>query len=310
MTDQTTLSKTITTLSKQKMSRKDIARKLNITEWQVRKVLMNKLESKTDKQKNPSTFVSRKVKRLFYDIETSYNIVKSWKIGYNIILNPEHIIQERAIICMCYKWEGENTVHSIHWDDGNDARIIQKFIELAIEADELIGHNADQYDAKFLMTRAIKHGIQGLPKYNSYDTLEKAKKYFMFNSNKLDYIAQYLELGKKAEHEGLSMWDKVILEKDEKALNCMINYCKQDVLLAEKVFNKLRLYTETNNNNAVLATGKKYACNNCGSMSVKLQKTYATKTGMIKRIVKCGDCRQQYLLSDKEYKNIIPNNKD
>ena len=41
---------------------------------------------------------SFKPKRLFYDIETSYNIVKSWRIGFNINLNMEDIIQERAII--------------------------------------------------------------------------------------------------------------------------------------------------------------------------------------------------------------------
>lgn len=304
MTNNTkqSLSKKIEMLSKQKMSRKNIAKLLNITEWRVRKELSKKVSTPTT---TPTpTFSPRKIKRLFYDIETSYNIVKSWKIGYNIILNPEHIIQERAIICMCYKWEGEDTVHSICWDDGDDYAIVEKFIELALQADELVGHNADQYDAKFLMTRAIKHGLQGLPKYNSYDTLEKAKKYFMFNSNKLDYIAQYLGLGKKMGHEGLGMWDKIILDKDPVALQTMVKYCKQDVILAEKIFNKLRLYTETNNNNAVLSTGKKHACNNCGSTNILLEKTYPTKTGMIKRIVKCSDCKQQYLLSDKEYSNI------
>ena len=54
-----------------------------------------------------ATLQPLKPKRLFYDIETSYNIVKSWRIGYNINLNMEDIIQERAIITIAYKWEGE-----------------------------------------------------------------------------------------------------------------------------------------------------------------------------------------------------------
>ena len=67
-----------------------------------------------------------KPKRLFYDIETSYNIVKSWRIGYNINLNMEDIIQERAIITIAYKWEGKEDVTVLSWDKGCDKKIIDK----------------------------------------------------------------------------------------------------------------------------------------------------------------------------------------
>ena len=55
-------------------------------------------------------FQPLKPKRLFYDIETSYNIVKAWRAGYNLTITPEDIIHERAIISICYKWEGEEDV--------------------------------------------------------------------------------------------------------------------------------------------------------------------------------------------------------
>ena len=52
-------------------------------------------------------------KRLFYDIETSPNIGFFWGAGYKVNISHDNIIKERAIICICYKWEGQDTVHSI-----------------------------------------------------------------------------------------------------------------------------------------------------------------------------------------------------
>ncbi len=59
-------------------------------------------------------------KRLFYDIETSFNVGVFWRTGYNLTINPGDIIHERAIICICYKWEGEDEIHSLTWSRFGD----------------------------------------------------------------------------------------------------------------------------------------------------------------------------------------------
>ncbi len=51
-------------------------------------------------------------RRLFFDIEVSPNIVFSWRAGYNLNIDPDNIIEERKIICVCWKWEGKDEVHS------------------------------------------------------------------------------------------------------------------------------------------------------------------------------------------------------
>jgi len=244
-------------------------------------------------------------KRLFYDIETSYNIVKSWRVGYNLTVQPSDIIHERAIICLSYKWEGEDKVHSIRWNKGCDKNIVTEFVKLMFEADELVGHNIDRYDTKWLMTRAIKHNIQVLPKYNSYDTLKKAKSKFNFNSNKLDYIAKFLGLGGKYEHPGMSMWDKIILYNDPEAMAEMVFYCEKDVLLTEEVYNRLKVYTEHNIHHGVLNNKPKFTCPNDGSTNVELVKTTVTKTGVIKRLMKCNDCGQMFYLSNTQYLKFL-----
>jgi len=76
-----------------------------------------------------------KRKRLFFDIETSPNVGFFWSAGYKLNITPDSIIQERAIICICYKWEDEKEVYFLQWDSKqNDKRMLQSFIEVAKSA--------------------------------------------------------------------------------------------------------------------------------------------------------------------------------
>ena len=283
-----------------------LARRLNIKDFDL---CGQAIREVTYELRNNEPFINDKriIKRLFYDIETSYNIVKSWRVGYNLTIQPGDIIHERAIICLSYKWEGEDKVHTLRWDKGCDKEVIAKFVDLMFEADELVGHNIDRFDTKWIMTRAIKHGIPVLPKYNSYDTLKKAKFKFNFNSNKLDYIAKFLGLGGKYEHPGMQMWDKIILQNDPEAMAEMVFYCEKDVTLTEDVYNVLRKYTEHNVHHGVLLNKPKFTCPNDGSESVELVKTDVTKSGTIKRLMRCNDCGQMFYLSNTQYLKFLNN---
>ena len=246
-------------------------------------------------------FQPLKPKRLFYDIETSYNIVKSWRVGYNLSLQPEDIIKERAIITIAYKWEGEDDVTVLSWNKGCDKKIIEDFVKVMSEADEMVGHNLDRYDTKFIMGRALKHGIPALPKYQSTDTLKLAKKHFMLNSNKLDYIAQYLGLGHKVRHRGISMWDDIILNNCPKALEEMIEYNIHDVVLTEQVYKKLSEYSLPKVNHASKQTGDKHTCPQCGSTDATLQKTYVAPSGTKTRLMSCNSCSTNFTINNTNY---------
>jgi hypothetical protein len=50
------------------------------------------------------------VRRLFWDIETSPNVVLAFRAGYDVVINPDAVVAERKIICIGYKWEGEKKV--------------------------------------------------------------------------------------------------------------------------------------------------------------------------------------------------------
>lgn len=180
-------------------------------------------------------------RKLFFDIETSPNIVFSWRIGNKITLSHDNIIQERGVICVCWKWEDEDEVHSLEWDKGDDKQLLEEFSKIIDSADEIVTQNGDVYDVKWLRTRCIFHNIPISPKFNSIDTLKLAKSGFYFNSNKLDYMGSYLGVGKKIKTE-FDLWKDIVLHNDPAAMKKMVEYCKEDVRVLERVYNKLKPY--------------------------------------------------------------------
>jgi hypothetical protein len=251
------------------------------------------------------------IKRLFFDIETSPNICYSWRIGYNLNLQPHDIIQERKIICISYKWENEDKIHSLTWDKNQcDKHMLIDFVNVANTADEMIAHNGDRFDIKWIRTRCIFHRIPMLPSYKTLDTLKKAKSGFNFNSNKLDYIAQFLGVGAKVQHRGFDMW-KDVLKGSNEAMKEMVVYCEGDIIVLEDVFLTMQNYIKPNTHVGVLNNNLKYSCPCCGSENIELIKNNVTAMGTIKRLINCLDCDFSYEINNSSYmlylkfKNII-----
>lgn len=245
------------------------------------------------------------IKRLFFDIETSPMIAYTWRTGWNITLGTENIIEDWKIICISYKWEGENKVHTLDWGKEKcDKNLLEEFIKIANTADEMVAHNGDRFDLKKIRTRCIYHRIPMFPNYKTLDTLKKAKSGFNFNSNKLDYIAKFLGVGAKLEHEGFNMWVKC-MQGDKEALKKMIEYCEMDIIVLEDVFSTMQNYVKPNTHAGVLGNNLKYSCPNCGSEKVELLKNNVTAMGTIKRLMSCNSCGGAHEISNSSYMNYL-----
>jgi len=244
---------------------------------------------------------------MFYDIETSLQVHLHWGAGYQQDLNYKSIVKERQIICVCWKWEGEKKVHSLDWGKGCDKKLLQRFIKEMNRATELVAHNGDRFDLKWIRTRALFHGIDMRHKYDTVDTLKEAKKYFRFNSNGLDYITRLLNVGGKIETGGWEAWEQITLYNDKKHLKQMIKYCKNDCVILEKVFNKLKKYTEPKIHRAALVDNERWTCPDCGNEHLAIQKERVTKTGVLRYDVKCknDNCERQYTQNTTQYKQMI-----
>lgn len=249
--------------------------------------------------------LNNKPRILIYDIETSYNIVKSWRVGYNLNINPGDIIQERKIICASYKWLGEDEIYNLQWDKNQDDKfLLEQLIDVLNEADLIVAHNGERYDIKFIKTRAIYHGLEMLIDYPQFDTLKVAKKKFMFNSNKLDYISEYLGFDNKIKTE-MKLWDDIIFDKCPKAMSKMIDYCNKDVELLEKVYNKLVYYEKPKYHFGVINGKDKTSSPISGSYNLEKIKEVTSTSGTVKYIMKDLDTNRLFEMSQTNYKKYI-----
>lgn len=246
-----------------------------------------------------NTTLKTKRRRLYFDIETSPNIGMFWQAGYKQKIDYSNIIKERAIICICYKWEDEKEVYSLTWDSKqSDKAMLQKFVDVANLASELVGHNGDKFDLAWIRTRCLYHGIEMFPKYITIDTLKAARSKFKFNSNKLNYIADYLGIGQKIKTD-FSLWKTILLDNNKKSMDDMVKYCKKDVVLLEKVYKKLQGHLEPKVHYGVLFGADRGSCPECGSDDLRRMVKRTTATGLKKIQYQCNTCNKYHTKTDK-----------
>jgi predicted PolB exonuclease-like 3'-5' exonuclease len=246
---------------------------------------------------NPIT----KIRRLFWDIETSPNIGFFWRAGAKQFVNYDSIIHERAVICICYKWEGEDDIHYLTWDKNqSDKEMLRKFSVVAAAADEMVAHNGDRFDVPWFKTRCIYHGLPTHPNYKTIDTLQWAKRNFYFNSNRMDYISKFLGFEGKM-HAELDLWKRIVMKNDRKALKYMVEYCQCDVEILEKVYRKLSEHVNVKTHAGVVAGRDKWTCVRCASKIVHKNKTKITSAGEKRHQMMCGSCGACYTISAKVF---------
>ena len=240
-----------------------------------------------------------KRRRLFFDIEVSFNLGMFWTSGLKISLGPENIIKERAIICICYKWEDEKEVGWLTWDAKQcDKKMLEKFIKIANSADELVGHNGDKFDLAWIRTRCLYHGIGMFPNYTTIDTLKIARSKFKFNSNKLNYIAKFLGIGQKI-HTDFDLWKRIVLNKDKVAMDKMVRYCKMDVILLEKVYKQLSTHIAPKTHYGVIFGQDRGNCPECGSNDLIRHLQRINASGIKKIVYQCKTCGKYNTRTDK-----------
>lgn len=233
----------------------------------------------------------------FWDLETGYNLVTVFSLFNNgsAPIPYSAIQQERYIICGGFKDLGEKRVKNISLldfpeafdaDPTDDSLLIRSIHEYLSDADVLVAHNGDNFDLKYFNTRCVYHGLPPLPEIITRDTYKMAKRKFKFNSNRLDYIAQYLGVGSKKKIGGQVWLD--CLYGVKKAVREMIKYNKVDVEVLEKVYLKLAPYDVAKLNMNLYSDGE-VVCPLCGSENHSQQGHRKTRTCVYKRY-QCSDC--------------------
>lgn len=229
------------------------------------------------------------MKILLLDIESAPNTVHCWGIfQQDIALNQ--ILESSYVLCWSAKWLDDGTVtfrRTTNPAKGSTKPMIQAIHKLLDQADMVVTYNGIKFDLPTLNKEFILHGLSQPAPYKQLDLLRVARAQFRFTSNKLDYVAQALGLGKKREHEGHLLWVRC-MAGDRGAWKRMEAYNKQDVLLLEKLYHRLLPWIKTHPNQSLYA--EKMCCPTCGHSDYQRRGYARTTVGKYQRYQcrKCG----------------------
>ena len=240
--------------------------------------------------------MSTKSKVLFLDIETSPNLAYVWgKWQQDVIAYKE----EWQILSYAYKWQGtakisctsQRTFGSI-----SDKEVTLSLWKLLSQADVVIAHNGDAFDLKKSNSRFLFYNLPPNTKYTSVDTLKVARKYFKFNSNKLNDLGEHLGLGAKLKHQGFAMW-LGCMAGEAKSWNLMEKYNIQDIVLLEKIYQRLLPWIDSHPNVALMI-GRPNGCNKCGHPKM-FKDGFKYTASSKKQVWRCHKCRGRMMAGVK-----------
>jgi hypothetical protein len=227
---------------------------------------------------------------LLIDIETFPNVSYTWgKWEQDVVEFVDHWY----ILSFAYKWLGDKKTKVIGLPDfkgykpGTKDKELLKYIwQLLDEADIVIAQNGNAFDFKKINTRFFEAGMKPPSPYRTIDTLTVARRYFAFNSNKLDDLGRDLKIGRKVEHEGFPLWLKCE-RGDMKAWKRMKKYNRQDVELLEQLYLKERPWIKDAPNLDMWSDVR--VCPKCGSTRLHSRGESITQAYVYTRY-QCQDC--------------------
>ncbi len=246
---------------------------------------------------------------VFWDIETSLIKASVFSLKQEYI-QPENITQDWYIICA--SWSGVNgKIHSVSVLDDkkrfkknpyDDYYVVETLREVIINSDLLIHHNGDKFDLKKFNTRLSYHNLEPLPPVRTLDTLKEVKKFGSFTSNKLDYLGDFYNIGRKIHTDG-----KLWLDIQNKGIDAvkeikkMVKYNKQDVNLLRGVFMRFKKYIR-----GFPQLSDERVCPQCSSYSLQFRGYQRNKTSEFHRY-QCNDCGSwsRERLSDRIFAKVV-----
>jgi hypothetical protein len=241
--------------------------------------------------------VAAPFKRLIFDIETSPTLFAGWQTG-KTHLTHHQIVRDPSIICVSWMWEGGKNVHSLTWDKRqNPKKMLARFVPIMHSADEVVGHNGDRFDIKWIRGECIRYGIPMAPDFVSIDTLKLTRALCRYPSNRLDYLGKTHGLGGKDETGGLDLWIRILMNNDQAALHKMVSYNKRDVRLLAAYWAKIKPYVKAKSHRGRDMS----ACPECGGERLENRGSWITPAGHHKTKLRCRGCGKHQTVTTSSY---------
>lgn len=153
------------------------------------------------------------------------------------------------MVCFGFKWADERearclTASSRALRRFDDKALLVKASRVFAEADLVVAHYGSIFDRRFIQGRLLINGLPPIPPTKMRDTCMIARSVANFSSNRLGHLSNLLRLksrkhNKQSGSEWPGWWFRV-MQGDTAALADMAEYCKQDVLALEALYERLK----------------------------------------------------------------------
>ncbi|MEM5854065.1 MAG: ribonuclease H-like domain-containing protein [Candidatus Aenigmatarchaeota archaeon] len=169
---------------------------------------------------------------IFFDIETT-----SLKADEGILVASGFILQN-----------GETKIFFSENPD-DEKNVIKKTLEIFNQSknEEIVIWYSD-FDIPFLVSRAIKHGLDASLVYELkiIDICKLIRENLKFRSNKLDEVAKFFGIEKNLKITGKDVQRLYIkfLSGSKKAREEIIEHCKDDLKAMKEIFEKVKSYVQ------------------------------------------------------------------
>lgn len=198
------------------------------------------------------------------------------------------VVENGGLLCVGAKWLGDKKTYLFSdWEHGHE-EMLKRIHDMMSYADCIIGYNSTRFDVPKLTGEFLLHGMSPPPPCTEVDCMKAVKKYGYF-MNRLAFIAPFLGVGAKMEHEGFLLWKKV-MAGDKDAQKRMAEYCKTDVEVTEELYLYIRPFIR---NHPHMGNTGHEACPACGGKHAQSRGTRRTRAYKVQRLA-CQSCGHWY----------------
>lgn len=238
------------------------------------------------------------MKILILDIETAPNLVHVWGLWQQNVGLPQ-IIDAGYVLCVAAKWYGEKEVFFYSVQKNGEHGMLKAVHAMLEQADAVVHYNGTKFDIPTLNKEFLLNGLTPPAPYKQIDLLRTSRGQFRFASNKLDYVAQALELGRKTKHRGHQLWIDC-MANDPAAWKEMEEYNKNDVIILEAVYEAFKPWIKGHANHSVFSGD--LLCPTCGGNHYHRRGVQVTVAGKYPRY-QCVDCGTWFRGNKSEIRN-------
>lgn len=226
-------------------------------------------------------FMGQNITGPFWDL----NEIKKWT-GKRI--HADDVKEWPRTICAAWKWYDRSDVEfAAEWEVGGYGGFMRAVWEVFDQADLIIGHNADRFDARHLMGGWAEMGLPAPSPYKVVDTLKIARGTFAYESNTLDALNKRLGIDAKTDKYDARI-ARAAVNGDKEAQETLSAYNRGDIIASEALFDRLRPFAK-GIPHLGMWTDDALACPSCGHTMTATGRTVHANVQKYEHL-RCDNC--------------------